>query len=176
MGDITELALSEIGERYGSLRIVSPQADTAMLKSMQRYGQMSPVVCVKTAGGPELIDGFKRLRDGRRMEIATLKTHTVEFSGRACKAARHPKGSRGCRLKAPILDKRNCKTDSASNVSPALGISNYTFGSVGDHQTIATQTTGNRGQTDLDAAFLPIRFRRYQRMQHRKKSHFGAYR
>jgi ParB/RepB/Spo0J family partition protein len=84
---IEEIAISEIGEKYGAFRIVSPPADLSMMKSMQRYGQMSPVVCVKTEGCYELIDGFKRLRACRRLNKAALKSKTVEFSERACKAA-----------------------------------------------------------------------------------------
>lgn len=84
---IEELTVSEIGDKYGALRIVSPLADTAMVKSMQKYGQISPVVCVKTEGGYELIDGFKRLRASRKLNKAELKIKTMEFSVRACKAA-----------------------------------------------------------------------------------------
>jgi len=84
---IEEIAVSGIGERYGGFRIVSPRADAAMVKSIRKYGQMSPVVCVKVEGGYELIDGFKRLRACRRMNQATLRVKTMEVSGRVCKAA-----------------------------------------------------------------------------------------
>jgi ParB/RepB/Spo0J family partition protein len=84
---IEEISVSGIGERYGEFRIVSPLADAAMLKSMQRYGQMSPVVCVKVQDGYELIDGFKRLRAYRKLNKPVMKSKTVEFSERACKAA-----------------------------------------------------------------------------------------
>lgn len=84
---IEGIAISEIGEKYGAYRIVSPLADAAMMKSMQRYGQMSPVVCVKAGSGYELIDGFKRLRACRRLNKAVLRAKKVEFSERASKAA-----------------------------------------------------------------------------------------
>lgn len=84
---IADIAITEIGERYGVYRIVSPRADVAMMKSMQRYGQMTPVVCVKAENGYELIDGFKRLRVFRRLNKPTLKAKTMEISARACKAA-----------------------------------------------------------------------------------------
>lgn len=61
-GLIEDIAVSKMGERYGALRIVNPRADDAMVKSMKKYGQMSPVVCVMTGGVYELIDGFKRLK------------------------------------------------------------------------------------------------------------------
>lgn len=83
---IEEIGVSEIGERYGTLRIVSPRADAAMVKSIRKYGQMTPVVCVKREDGYELIDGFKRLRACRRLDKAALRVKTIEVSARVCKA------------------------------------------------------------------------------------------
>ena len=82
-----EIAVSEIGERYGAFRMVSPRGDAAMMKSIRKYGQMSPVVCVKWEGGYEMIDGFKRLRACRRLNQGTLRAKTMEVSARVCKAA-----------------------------------------------------------------------------------------
>jgi ParB/RepB/Spo0J family partition protein len=84
---IEEIAVAEIGEKYGVYRIVSPRADAAMVKSMRKYGQITPVVCVKGPGGLELIDGFKRLRACRSLNQTTLRVKTMEISGRVCKAA-----------------------------------------------------------------------------------------
>lgn len=84
---IEEIAVSEIGERYGAFRIVNPRSDAAMVKSIRKYGQMSPVVCVKGEVGYELIDGFKRLRACRRLDQTMLRAKTLEVSGRVCKAA-----------------------------------------------------------------------------------------
>jgi ParB/RepB/Spo0J family partition protein len=84
---IEELAISEIGERYGAFRIVTPRADTAMVKSIGKYGQISPVVCVKGEGVYELIDGFKRLRACRRLNKEKVRAKVIEVSGRVCKAA-----------------------------------------------------------------------------------------
>ena len=39
-----ELGLAELGERYESLRLVNPRAEKQMRESLERYGQMSPVV------------------------------------------------------------------------------------------------------------------------------------
>lgn len=84
---IEELAISEIGEKYGAFRIVNPRADGAMIKSIRKYGQISPVVCVKGKDGYEMIDGFKRLRACRSLNQMTLKAKTIQVSGRVCKAA-----------------------------------------------------------------------------------------
>lgn len=84
---IEELVVSEIGEKYGAFRIVNPRADGAMIKSIRKYGQISPVVCVKGKDGYEMIDGFKRLRACRSLNQMTLKAKTIQVSGRVCKAA-----------------------------------------------------------------------------------------
>ena len=84
---IEEIAVSEIGGKYGVYRIVSPRADAAMVQSMRKYGQIAPVVCVKGPGGFELIDGFKRLRACRSLNQPTLRVKTMEVRGRVCKAA-----------------------------------------------------------------------------------------
>ena len=84
---IEEISVSEVGEKYGALRIVSPRADTAMVKSLRKYGQISPVVCVKGEGRYELIDGFKRLRACRRLDKTTLRATGMEVNARVCKAA-----------------------------------------------------------------------------------------
>jgi len=83
---IEEIGVSEIGERYGMYRIVNPRADAAMVQSIRKYGQMTPVVCVKREDGYELIDGFKRLRACRRLDKTTLRVKTIEVSARVCKA------------------------------------------------------------------------------------------
>ncbi len=84
---IQELAISEIGERYGVFRIVTPRADSAMVKSIRKYGQISPVVCVRGEGSYELIDGFKRLRACRSLNKEKVRAKVIEVSGRVCKAA-----------------------------------------------------------------------------------------
>lgn len=85
--EIVDIEVSGIGERYGIYRIVNPRADTAIMKSMQKYGQLTPVVCVKSEGGYELIDGFKRLRAFRKLNNPALRAKTLEMNGRVCKAA-----------------------------------------------------------------------------------------
>ena len=84
---IEEVAVSEIGQKYGAFRIVSPRADAAMIKSIRNYGQITPVVCVKTEGCWELIDGFKRLRACRSLNQMTLRARAMEASARVCKVA-----------------------------------------------------------------------------------------
>jgi ParB/RepB/Spo0J family partition protein len=84
---IEDKAISEISDKFSTLRIVNPRAELAMEKSLQKYGQVSPVICVRTEEGVELIDGFKRLRVCRKLGRSTLKTVYVETGVRVCKAA-----------------------------------------------------------------------------------------
>jgi len=57
-----------------------------MAQSLKLYGQISPVVCVQTTGGLELLDGFKRLRAGYHLKWPTIQTILLETTVRACKA------------------------------------------------------------------------------------------
>jgi ParB/RepB/Spo0J family partition protein len=83
-----ELALSQIGESFGHLRLVHPRWDASMVQSMRKYGQLSPVVVSRPiAGCYELIDGFKRLRACRTLDLKSLKATVLDAGIRACKAA-----------------------------------------------------------------------------------------
>jgi len=86
-GEIVDIAISRIGERYGMYRIVNPRADAAMMKSIHKYGQLFPAVCVKAEDRYELIDGFKRLRACRKLNKPVLRGKVMGMSSRVCKAA-----------------------------------------------------------------------------------------
>lgn len=82
------MPITRIGERFAPLRIANPVAEQAMLRSMVKYGQQTPVVVCRIAdGAPELLDGFKRLRVGRQLGIKELTVRTLDVGLRACKAA-----------------------------------------------------------------------------------------
>lgn len=84
-----DLLPEEIGEVYGNLRLVDPLGERHMQASLERYGQMSPVVvCQEPSGGYELLDGFKRLRASRRLcEQHPLRARILSVGSRAAKAA-----------------------------------------------------------------------------------------
>jgi Predicted transcriptional regulators len=80
--------IEQIGERFAPLRIVEPKAERVMLSSMQKFGQLTPVVTCRIASGEhELLDGFKRLRAARQLGITALTVRPLDISLRACKAA-----------------------------------------------------------------------------------------
>ena len=86
--EVMSIPISKIGERFASLRIADPAAEGAVLRSVQKYGQLTPVVICRIAPGQqELLDGFKRLRAARQLGYVELIARTLEVSLRSCKAA-----------------------------------------------------------------------------------------
>jgi len=87
-GDLLQLKPEEIGEHYGRYRLHVPEAERVMAKSLERYGQLSPVVVCRRGDRYELIDGFKRLAAARRLaQIEYLSARLMEADERAVKAA-----------------------------------------------------------------------------------------
>ncbi len=83
-----QIPLTKIFERFGNLRIINPQADRAMLRSMEKYGQMAPVVVSRMEQDHyELLDGFKRLRAGRQLSLPSLNARILNLGLRAGKVA-----------------------------------------------------------------------------------------
>lgn len=77
-----------IDERYGRYRLITPKADQMMHASMERYGQLSPVI----VGRPieehyPLVDGFKRFRAGQRLGYTSFKASVLDVGQRALMAA-----------------------------------------------------------------------------------------
>ena len=63
--EVRPLALEVLGERYRRYRLSDPAAEEAMARSLQRYGQMAPVIVCLHDGSAEVVDGFKRLAAAR---------------------------------------------------------------------------------------------------------------
>jgi len=77
----------EIGEHYGRYRLHVPEAERSMARSLERYGQLSPVVVCRRESRYELIDGFKRLGAARHLKICRLSARLMEADERTLKAA-----------------------------------------------------------------------------------------
>ena len=85
---IRELQLEEIGEHYGRYRLHLPEAERAMARSLERYGQISPMVVCLRKGHYELIDGFKRLAAARTLPgITQVSIRLILVDERGAKAA-----------------------------------------------------------------------------------------
>src|SRR2546426_7108022 len=86
--NLLHLKTSVIGEHYGRYRLYVPEAERAMAKSLERYGQLSPVVVCRRHERYELVDGFKRLGAARRLtQIEHLSARLMEADERTVKAA-----------------------------------------------------------------------------------------
>lgn len=83
-GGFLEIPLSEIGESYGRLRFIHPQADVRMVNSLRQFGQVFPVVVTERY---ELIDGFKRVRALRHLGVECVTARVLALSVHALKAA-----------------------------------------------------------------------------------------
>lgn len=83
-----DIPLSKIRQWYGQFRIVNPSSDFGVFKSMEKYGQLSPVVVCKAKDNEyELIDGFKRLRATRKLNKKYIKARVLDIAPHAGKAA-----------------------------------------------------------------------------------------
>jgi len=86
--DVRKLECRDIGEHYGRYRLHLPEAERAMARSLERYGQLSPVVVCRRQDRYELVDGFKRLGAARTLaHLSHLSVRLLEADERTAKAA-----------------------------------------------------------------------------------------
>jgi ParB-like chromosome segregation protein Spo0J len=87
-GEVRGIAMTAFGECYRRYRLPDANAEAAMARSLDRYGQMAPlVVCVREET-PQIVDGFKRLAAARTLpRWTTLSARLLEADERAAKAA-----------------------------------------------------------------------------------------
>jgi ParB-like chromosome segregation protein Spo0J len=79
------IELAGLGEQLSSLRLRSPSSLRTVEQSLSRDGQLVAVVCHRSAGAVELVDGFKRLVSARKLGWATLRAEIHEVAGAAAK-------------------------------------------------------------------------------------------
>lgn len=84
----TDIPMEMIGESFSRFRLALPRSDAAMLNSIEKYGQLSPIVVSSCENGHyELIDGFKRLRVLRQLKFKRIRARVLECSGGELKIA-----------------------------------------------------------------------------------------
>ena len=66
-GPVQPLALTVLGEHYHRYRLTDATAETDMVHSLHRYGQLSPVPVCQRQDTLEVVDGFKRLAAAARL-------------------------------------------------------------------------------------------------------------
>jgi len=85
---VVGLDVDQIGDRLARFRLRQPEAEKAMLASLRRYGQISPVVVFVHAGHYELIDGYKRLAAFRELGVEPrVSARVLETDDKGAKAA-----------------------------------------------------------------------------------------
>jgi ParB-like chromosome segregation protein Spo0J len=76
---ICTVPLSELGLKLSALRLCQPAADENMRRSLERHGQLTTVAAFVDGECLQLVDGFKRLRAGRRLGWTSLRVCTLAF-------------------------------------------------------------------------------------------------
>jgi ParB/RepB/Spo0J family partition protein len=87
---ITDASLSKILLGYQHFRFNRPHLYTSMRKSVKRYGQITPVVVIRsytTHGSYDLLDGFKRYHALHDLGKESIRIHIVTLGIHASKAA-----------------------------------------------------------------------------------------
>src|SRR5208283_4256130 len=80
--------LDGLGQSYRRYRLADPEAEEAMMGSLRRWGQLSPVVACVRQEKLELIDGFKRYAAaGQVRELTSLSVRVLEVDEPTAKAA-----------------------------------------------------------------------------------------
>jgi ParB/RepB/Spo0J family partition protein len=87
LGEVRSLALDQLGQNYRRYRLPDPEAETALVGSLRRYGQLSPLVVCPREEVYEVLDGFKRLAAVRALGWKTVTARVWEADERAAKAA-----------------------------------------------------------------------------------------
>jgi ParB-like chromosome segregation protein Spo0J len=87
--EVRQFAIEELDQRYAGLRLqASAEARQAMVQSLRRYGQISPLVVWPTDDSWVLIDGFKRVEAARQVPgLVTLGARSIDADARTAKAA-----------------------------------------------------------------------------------------
>jgi len=86
--DVRHLRLEQLNERLRRYRLAQPKLEKNMLQSLERYGQISPIVVCLHEDEYVLIDGFKRLTAARTLKGMTgLKAQRMDVDEQGAKAA-----------------------------------------------------------------------------------------
>ena len=87
--EVRQFALDEFDQRYAALRLqATPEARQAMVQSLGRYGQISPLVVWPSDDDWVLIDGFKRVEAAKHVPgLDTLGARLINADPKTAKAA-----------------------------------------------------------------------------------------
>ncbi len=86
-GEVRGLPVARLGEHYHRYRLTDTVAEAMMVRSLQSYGQQTPVVVWLREETAEVVDGFKRLAAARLLGWRSLSTRLLAGDQRHVKAA-----------------------------------------------------------------------------------------
>jgi ParB-like chromosome segregation protein Spo0J len=86
---VRQLAIDQFDQRYAALRLqASAEARQAMIQSLGRYGQISPLVVWPADDAWVLVDGFKRVEAAKQVPgLDTLDARLIDADPKTAKAA-----------------------------------------------------------------------------------------
>src|SRR4029079_14525318 len=86
--EVRVLPVDAFGLGYRRYRLPDAEAEAAMARSLERYGQIAPVVVCLREETPEVLDGFKRVAAARALPgLPTLSARLLAVDDRSAKAA-----------------------------------------------------------------------------------------
>ncbi len=86
-GAARPVRLEDLGEALRRYRLPDAASEAVMLRSLERYGQMAPIVVWLRDETPEVIDGFKRVVAARQLRWPSLSACSLAVDERTAKAA-----------------------------------------------------------------------------------------
>jgi ParB-like chromosome segregation protein Spo0J len=86
-GEVRPVRLEDLGEGFRRYRLPDTASEGVMRRSLERYGQMAPVVVWLRQETPEVIDGFKRVVAARQLRWPSLSARPLAADERTAKAA-----------------------------------------------------------------------------------------
>jgi ParB-like chromosome segregation protein Spo0J len=85
---VRPLLLELFDERLQRYRLVQPRQERSLAQSLERYGQVSPVVVCIHEQSYVMVDGFKRLRAARKLKgMEQLDARRIDVDEQGAKAA-----------------------------------------------------------------------------------------
>ena len=97
-GQVCPVPLDQLGDHFRRYRLRVPQAVTAMVQSLRRWGQCAPIVATVRQEQPQVLDGFTRWEAALQVRgmttllvrgMTTLLVRLIDVDDRRAKAAIH---------------------------------------------------------------------------------------
>ena len=121
--EVRMIALEQLNERLSRYRLNQPKQDQQMARSLERYGQISPIVICFHEQECVVIDGFKRLRAARTLKgFHELNARRMDVDEQSAKAAIYQLnrvGSRPAELEEAWIVHALVREDGLSQVEAA---------------------------------------------------------